>query len=241
MSDPAEIPDPAPARSGTFSRLAGLVTAPGDTMRGIAEKPDWIVPLIIIILLSVAMNLILSPRIDFETQMREQFAERGMAEQQIDDAMENVAKFQKFSAWFALVFSVVMLVLIAALFLLIAKVFGGEGTYKQFLSVTEYAWMPQILKALLLTLLVWRAGTVDAVSMQTLLKSNLGFLADPAEAPALFALLSSIDVFNFATIGLMSIGYGHASRIGTRKMAVAVVVVYAVWVGIRAGLAVLQG
>ncbi|MFN2441662.1 MAG: YIP1 family protein, partial [Thermoanaerobaculia bacterium] len=196
---------------------------------------------IIIILLSVAMNLILSPRIDFETQMREQFAERGMTEQQIDDAMENVAKFQKFSAWFALAFSVVTLVLIAALFLLIAKVFGGEGTYKQFLSVTEYAWMPQILKALLLTLLVWRAGKVDSVSLQTLLKSNLGFLADPAEAPALFALLSSIDVFSFATIGLMAIGYGHASRMGTRKMAVAVVVVYAVWVGIRTGLAALQG
>ena len=184
MTEPAEMtPAPSPER-GTFARLGGLVAAPGETMRGIAEKPDWIIPLIIIVILSVGLNLILAPRIDFETQMREQFSERGMSEQQIEEAMERVAGFQKFSGWFALAFSIVMLVAVAALFLLVSKVFGGEGTYKQFFSVTEYAWMPQMLKALLLTLLVWRAGTVDAVTMQTLLKSNLGFLVNPAEQPA---------------------------------------------------------
>ena len=241
MTEPAEMtPAPSPER-GTFARLGGLVAAPGETMRGIAEKPDWIIPLIIIVILSVGLNLILAPRIDFETQMREQFSERGMSEQQIEEAMERVAGFQKFSGWFALAFSIVMLVAVAALFLLVSKVFGGEGTYKQFFSVTEYAWMPQMLKALLLTLLVWRAGTVDAVTMQTLLKSNLGFLVNPAEQPALFALLSSIDVFNFATIALMAIGYGHASRIGKGKMAIGIVLLYAVWVAIRAALASLQG
>lgn len=241
MSEVAEAPQTPPQRPNTFARIAGLVTSPGETMRRVAERPDWAVPLLLILILSVAMNLILTPRIDFEAQMRDQFAERGMSEQQVEAAMERVAAVQRFSVWLAIGFSIVTLVAIAALFLLISKVFGGEGTYSQFLSVTIYSWMPQMLKALLVTLLVWRAGTVDALELQTILKSNLGFLADPAEEPARFALLSSLDVFNFATLALMAIGYGYASRMGKEKMATFAIVLYAIWIAVRTGLAALQG
>lgn len=240
MSSAADTPTPPASRPNPFGRIAGLVGAPDDTMRDIAQRPDWIVPMLLILVISVALNFIALPHIDLETQMREQWAEQNVPEEKIDEMIENMAAFQKYAAPITALSVAIMLIALAALYMLLTRIFGGEGSFKQFLSVTTYAWMPQIIKGILAVLLLVRAGTVTPQEMAALLKSNLGFLVDAVEQPALFAVLSSIDLFNLATLGLMVLGYGYASRLGHKRAAMVVIASYVVWILARVGIALLQ-
>lgn len=243
MSSSADVTPPqAPARRPNFfARLGGLFTNPGATMADVAERPDWVVPFLLILVISVASNFVAAPRLDLETGMREQLAERGMSDQQIDEAVERVAAFQKFGGPVTAVTISILLIALAALYMLLTRIFGGEGTFKQFFAVTNYAWLPQLLKGVLLVLLLVRAGSAEPEEMGTLLKSNLGFLVDPKEQGVLSAVLTSIDIFNFAALALMIFGYGRASKLGTQKTAVIVIVSYVIWIGARVGMAAIRG
>ncbi len=243
MTSSAETTPPqAPARRPNFfARVAGLFSNPGSTMADVADRPDWVVPFLLILVVSVASNFVAAPRLDIETGLRDQLSERGMTDQQIDDAVERVAVFQKFGAPVTAVTIAIMLIALAALYMLLTRLFGGEGTFKQFFAVTNYAWLPQLVKGVLLVLLLVRAGTAEPEEMGNLLKSNLGFLADPKEQGALNAVLTSIDLFNFAALALMIFGFGRASKLGTQKTAVIVIVSYLCWIGVRVGIAALRG
>lgn len=243
MTSSAEItPPPAPApRPNFFARIAGLFSNPSATMADVADRPDWLVPLLLIILVSGILNFVAAPHVDFESGMREQFAERGLTDQQIDDALDRVEAFQKFGAPIAAISVAIMLMAIAALFMLIARLFGGEGVFRQYFAVTNYAWLPQLVKGALVVLLLVRAGSLEPDQMGLLLKSNLGFLADPEEQRVLSAVLTSIDLFNFACLALMIFGYGRASKLGTRKMATLVISTYIVWILVRVGIAAVRG
>lgn len=242
MTSTADItPPPAPARRpNPFARMGGLVSNPPATMADVAERPDWIVPLLLIVVLSIALNAIAAPHLDLETGMREQLAEQGMSEQQIEGAIERVEAFQKFGAPVTGVTVIILLLALAALYMLLARLFGGEGTFKQYFSVTTYAWLPQLLKGVLVVFLLVRAGMVEPDAMATLLKSNLGFLVDPSEQPVLSALLTSIDLFNFAALALLIFGYARASRLGITKMATIVIASYVVWIVTRMGIAAIM-
>jgi hypothetical protein len=209
-------------------------------MADVADRPDWLVPLLLIVLISAALNFVAAPRMDMESQLREQFEEQGLSDQQIEEALERVEAFQKFGAPITGISVAIILLALAALYMLISKLFGGEGTFRQYFGVTNYAWLPGLLKGALLVFLVVRAGSVTPQEMGTLLKSNPGFLADPEEQPVLWAMLSSIDLFNFATLALMIFGYGRASRLGIRKMATIVIATYILWILIRVGMAALR-
>ncbi len=243
MSTSADVtPPPLPVRRpNPFARIGGLFSSPGATMQDVADRPDWIVPFLLILLVSVALNFVAAPHLDIETGMRDQLSERGLSDQQIDEAVGRVAAFQKFGAPVTAVTVAILLIALAALYMLLTRVMGGEGTFKQFFGVTNYAWLPQLVKGILVTLLLLRAGTVEPDQMGTLLKSNLGFLVDPKEQGALFAVLSSIDLFNFAALALMIFGFGRASKLGTQKTAVIVIVSYLVWIGARVGIAAVRG
>jgi hypothetical protein len=224
MSTSAEVtPPPVPARRpNSFARIGGLFSTPGSTMADIADRPDWLVPFLLILVVSVGLNFVAAPHLDIETGLREQLSEWGLTDQQIDDAVDRVAVFQKFGTPIAAVTVTILLIGLAALYMLLTRVMGGEGTFKQFFGVTNYAWLPQLVKGVLVTLLLVRAGSVEPEG-------------------ALFALLSSIDVFNFAALALMIFGYGRASKLGTQKTAVIVIASYVVWIGVRAGIAALRG
>lgn len=242
MTSSAEITPPPvpPRRPNPFARIAGLVSNPSSTMADVAERPDWLVPFLLIVVISMAANFFAAPHMDLETGMREQLSERGLTDQQIEEAIDRVATLQKFGAPVTAISVAIVLLALAALYMLLSRLFGGEGTFRQYFAVTNYAWLPQLLKGVLLVLLLVRAGSLVPEQMGSLLKSNLGFLADPTDQPILSAFLTSIDLFNFAALALMIFGYGRASKLGKQKTAVIVIASYLVWIGVRVGIAALK-
>ena len=47
---------PEPARSNSFQRLFGVLFSPVQTMKSIVAKPDWLIPMIFLIVAMVAVR-----------------------------------------------------------------------------------------------------------------------------------------------------------------------------------------
>ena len=77
----------------------------------------------------------------------------------------------------------------------------------------------------------------DGFMIQSPAATSLGAFVDPTASPALFALLSSFDIFTFWCLALMAIGVTYISKV-KRGTAFAVVFGwFAFWVLIKVGLA----
>jgi hypothetical protein len=236
-----EAPPTPTAKPNPIKRIGGVLIAPEPTLREITSRPDWLVPLIVILIVSLASAVLVAPRLDMETSLREQLEERGMSAAEIDQSIEMVTKFQKFTLPLTAVIVPLMLLIVAAALLLGFKMFGGEGTFKQAWSVTLYAWIPQLLKSIIATVLVVRMESLTIEQMQGMLKSNLGFLVDASEVPALYAFLSSLDLFNIWTVVLLVMGLAFAHRSSFAKSAAIVLTLWAIQILGKVGLAALQG
>jgi hypothetical protein len=239
----APVTDP-PAKN-SFQRIVGVLFAPAETFRDIARKPDILVPLLLIVIVTYVTVALTAPRMDWDAVVAQQ--EEAMRKQNpnmTDADMERVAKFTKaggtvfaytmplfFIAWYAIV---------AGVLLLAVRLFGGEGTYKQAFSATLYAWMPMLLAGIVGTVVVLvRGGLIDPQAMQTLVKSNPAFLVDIKEQPILFSLLSSLDIFTIWYLILLVIGFAALSRLSKTKVAVIVISLWLVTVVIKVGMAAL--
>ena len=228
-----------PGKANPFERLAGVFISPAETHKSIAARPDWLVPFLLILVVSIGANFVVAPHIDFEPQIRAQVEKQGGGEEDVEQALGMVEKFGKFQSIITAVFVPIILIVTAAVLLLAVKVMGGEGTFKQVFSITNYSWMPQILKAIIATAIIVPKGMIDARHLGTLLKSNLGFLADPLEAPVAFSFLSSLDAFTIWTLFLLTVGLSEAARFSRAKAATIVVILWLVIVLAKAGLAAL--
>lgn len=235
-------PIEAPPAKNSFQRIAGVLFAPAETFRDIARKPDILVPLLFIIVITYVTIALTMPHMDWDAMVAQQ--EEVMRKQNpnlSDSDMERMARITRASTTVFMYAMPALLVawyaIIAGVLLLACRLFGGEGGYKQAFSATLYAWMPLVLSAILGTVVVLaRGGLIDPQAMQTLVKSNLGFLVEMKEQPVLFALLSALDIFTIWVLILLVIGFAALSRLSKTKVAAIVVSLWLVIVVIKLGI-----
>lgn len=236
-AEPARPENPNP-----FQRIAGVFVSPMETLRAISNQPDWIVPLILILLISIVATVLVAPRMDIASGMRAQFEKQGLSEEQQEKALELAEKIGRFTPTITAVSTPVVMLAIAGLFMLAFRVFGGEGSFPQYFSLTLYSWLPQLLKSVILTGVMMFREKVPVEEMPTLVKSNLAFLAgQPLDNPVLFALLAALDIFTFWTLFLMVVGYAEASRMRRGQSAGIVIGIWLVVTIFRVAMAALQG
>jgi hypothetical protein len=229
---PAAKPSPA-------ARLAGVLFEPVTTLRSIAERPDWVVPLIVLVLISLASTLVLTGHIDLERTIREKMAGKNIPAEQLDRQIEIGSKIQKFTAPLVVVAVPISLAIVAGTFLLVFRLFGGEGSFRQAFSVTVYSWVPLAIGGLVTTIIVATRGLVTQDEVVGMLRSNLGFLVDSHDHVILYTLLSQLDVFTIWTLSLFAIGYAFMSRFSRAASASIVIAVWMVVVLFKVALAAL--
>jgi len=223
MMPPAQ--EPQPEGINPFSALVGVVMSPGETFQQLEKKPFWLVPLVLFMVLSIVTTVAFMPKFDFESAIRDQLARQG---QEVDEAqVATIVKIQRPIIYTtAAVGTPFVLFIMALVFMLGFKAFGGEGRFAQFFSITTFAWTPQVLKSIIGAIVVFTRESVRVEDAQTLVMSNLGFLADPVEKPAMFALLASFDVFTIWSLVLLIMGYGVVSK---RPRGQSIGIVVAIW------------
>lgn len=223
-----------------FSRMAGAIIAPVDTFKGIAEKPNFLIAMIVFVVIALATTLIVTPHIDLDASLRAQFQKQGLSPEQADKAIEMAEKIQKFSAPINVVVYPIILLVIAGIPFIIFKVFGAAGTFAQFLGATVYAWVPEVVKGVITTILVAFKGKLTIEEMSTLLKSNPGSIVSMSDDPIAFAALSAIDFFDIWTVVLLIIGFAFAARVSRARSAAVVLTLWVIFTLGRIGIAALQ-
>lgn len=228
---PATAPAPGPAepKPNPFARMIGVLFSPNETFASIARRPDWVVPLLVIIVIGYVGTIIVLPRMDWDaiTAMQEEQMRAkspNMSQEQIDQMARMTKAGGKVFGYVAPVVFVIWYLLVAGVLLLTFRLTGGEGTFKQAFSATLYSWMPMVLGSIVGTIvIVARGGLFDPTYAATLVKSNPAFLADPKANPVLFALLASFDIFTIWTVVLLIIGFAALSRSSKAKAATIVI------------------
>lgn len=227
---PAPSPPEAPApKPSGFERIIGVLMSPSETFASIARQPDWIAPLVIIMIVALAGGILVAQRVDFGSAVREAMEERGNVPQaQVDSAVKITSAVSKIAAYCSPLLSVLILMIIAAVMLLAFRLMGGEGDFRQAFSTTVYAWMPSVIKSIVVTIILAAKGEVSALDLATLVRSNLGFLVGLKEHPVLFALLTSVDIFTIWTLALFIIGFAYVSKFSKAKSAAIVITLFVI-------------
>lgn len=244
QQSPPGAPLPDTKSKNVFERIAGVLFAPAETFQDIARKPDVLAPLLIILLIGYVTTILVMPKIDISSitaqqaeQMRKQNPNVG--DEQLAQIERMTAASVKVFGWLGPLFGLAIYAIVAGIFLLAFRLFGGEGTYKQALSTTLYAWVPLVLFGILVSVVVMARGTFDPTTAATLVKSNPAFLVDMKEQPILFSLLSNFDVFTIWTLFLLVVGFSTLSKSSRAKAAMIVIGLWAAFVVVKLGFAAL--
>jgi hypothetical protein len=225
-----------------FERLAGVLFSPGETFDDIARRPDFAVPLIVIVLLGFLSTAVVLPRFDYDSLQAQQAKQMRKKNPNVTDAdIERVSKITragtKVFAWMGPLVIVCWYAIVAGVLLLGFRLFGGEGRYAQAFSATLYAWVPLVIFSVISTIVTFAQGTFDPVTAATQVKSNPAFLTDMNAHPVLFSLLSSFDLFTIWTIVLLVFGFAALSRTTKAKAATIVVSLWLALIVVKLGFA----
>ena len=222
-------PDAGPAPN-SFQRIVGVLFSPDATFASIARRPDWVVPLVILLIMSIAAGVVIAQHVDFGAAAREAMEQnKNMTQEQMDRGVRMAAGIGKVATYLSPVLTVIGLLVMAGVLLLAFRIYGGEGDFKQAFSVTCYASMPSVIKGIVLVIITLaKGGIIPAQALATLVRSNLGFLADYKASPMAFALLSSVDIFSIWFCVLLIIGFSYVARVSKVKAAVVVVSLWVV-------------
>lgn len=220
---PPGPPSAADPKPNPFQRIGGVLFSPGETFESIARRPDWVVPFLIILALALIGGIVLGTKLDFQSLAREAMEANPKSADMPADAAETATKFMaasmKIGSYLAWLLTAIAIFVTAGVLQLAFRLFGGEGTYKQALAVTCYAWIPRAIKGILGLIVIISRESIDIFTLQNPVMSNLGFLFAPKDHPLGFALASSLDAFSIWSLILLIIGFSKASRQSTSKSA----------------------
>jgi hypothetical protein len=224
---PGSMPVAPAPKPNSFQRVIGVLFSPNETFASIAQQPDWVVPLVLILVVSLIAGIVFAQRVDFGAPVREAVEQnKNMSPEQADRAVRIASAAAKIFAYCSPVISLIFLLIIAGVVLLAFRVMGGEGEFGQAFSVTAYSWMPGLIKSIITTAIV-ATRNVSASDLASILRSNLAFLVPMKQNPLLFTLLSRLDVFSIWLLALMIIGFSYVSKVSKAKSAA---IIISLWV-----------
>jgi hypothetical protein len=242
----ASAVEPEPAGMGEFSRLTGVFFEPGKTFADIAERPRFWVPLILMIVASLAFTITISQRIGWERVVRQQLESRmaTMSDQQREAVAKTMDMQVRIASIFGYVGGVVAVPLIylivgGILMGIVRGIMSAPVRFKQVFATMCYASLPGLIFTVL-AIAVMFLKNPDDFNLRNPLVFNPGAFMDPqSSSKFLYSVASSLDLFTIWTILLLAVGLKAA---GGKKLSfggslTAVALPWAVWVLVRGSLA----
>ncbi|HET9180471.1 MAG TPA: YIP1 family protein [Terriglobia bacterium] len=209
-----------PARSFP-SRLLGVFIEPGETFEDIARKPDWLSPLVVLVLVSFATVETMLLKIGASQIALQSIQQSGRAANmdpaQLSQMAQRSAGVLRVAMPAGALVGVPIFLLIVAGFGLLALngFFGQHAKFKDVFSVTCFANLPAILGGLM-AIAVVLFGDADAFNVKNPAPDNLGFFMNPlTSSHAVYALATSLNFIIFWFMVLLAIGL---SRVGRKEV-----------------------
>jgi hypothetical protein len=237
-----------PAGMGQFSRIIGVLFEPKKTFEDIAQRPSFLVPLLLIIVVALAYTSVMAQRIGFERVVRQQVQNSEQFQQlpadQREQRIQMGVKFASVIGYAASVVGPPLYWLVASGVLLgITAIMSAGLKFKQIFAIMAYAAVPGILY-MILTMVVMFLKNPDEFNIQNPLAFNPAAFLDPLQTSKfVYSLASSLDLFSFWAIGLIAIGLKAAAgkRLSFGGALFAVLLPWALFVFVKAAFAGIGG
>ena len=232
-------------KDSSWGRLIGALVAPGETFRSIAERPTWLPPLLIFMLLAGAVTAVIQMRTDPEEMVRGQLemikfdVPQEQVDKMIEDAENQSTAAKAGTVAAGAVGQPIIFAIVAVLFWIGFKMFGSEMDYLRSLATTAHAYLPLALATLINLPLLLARETVtfeEAAGGGVLVSSLKAFAPEDASAVTEI-LLGSFDLFTIWTLILLTIGYKEVAKVSTAVASGIVILFWLVYVVGKVGFA----
>lgn len=192
-----------------------LVSVPREFFEDPAHKVEWMIPLLMALLFSAATLTVYSLRVPSATklqEMSEKSAQVGhtLTQEEREEILQssgsglNILK----SLSVLLIGYVALGLLVASYFFLLFGVLGGKTTFRRVFAVYQWSFVPPVVVGSILQFVLMAVidrGSLPA-DLELLLPANLTTILGIRNSPVLRSIGSSMDVFSFWALYLLSHG-----------------------------------
>lgn len=233
-----------PERPAGASRVIGALISPRRTFASIVEKPGWLLPLVLLIVIGVATVFSFGRRVGWTAIVTRQLAGNSrFAQLTVQQQAQAIARATALAPTVAYAETtagaVILMLVVAAIFLAAFNiVFSTKIRFSQSFSIMTYGFLPEGVKGILALVVVW-ARPPEGIDLQNLVMSNAGVFLSSSASPWLRLLASSFDVFSFWTMGLLAIGFaaaGASQKVSAKAALFLVVALWLVYLIVAVGL-----
>ncbi len=238
----AEAPQ-APGPINHFARIIGVFFSPKSTFEDIAQRPSWILPVILMTVLGGLVAFVMNQKVDWRDvatkRIEESSRSANLSAEQKSQQIEMSAKISPAIAYvFGMAWPILQALIVGSVLLLAYNVLaGGDTKFGAAMGITAHAYFPWILYSMLFILILYlkAPGTVD---LENPIATNVGAFLPESTPKALMSLGKSIDVFTVWTLLLISIGFTATNPKKLRGKGLTIVIaVWAVYVAVKMGFA----
>jgi hypothetical protein len=227
-----------PAAGGTspVSALWNVLLEPKATFEGLSGRPVWVLPFILIMVISLAVGYVTWPyQVDqqIETFSQNENIPPNVIEQ-MHESRDNPSLVQ--ISIFDALYTLVSLGF-CGIWLMVGNIMiGGDASFKQYWSVYWYASMVGFLEGIIKGGMVLMKESAEVYTSLALLTPNL------EKSGYAFRALNAVDLFSIWFFALMGFALAAICKVSTKKAMTASFVVWAVWAfGVKAGLGTVFG
>lgn len=223
----------------SLGRLWGVLASPERTFRSVRERPSWVAPLVVLLLLALGLGFAAHARTDYREMTErtdEMMEDRGMPvpADELDERVEQRRRVTAIGTWVSPLFVAVVYLLVSGFFWVGFKIVGSDLTFVQSFATYLYGSMPLAVMMLLAIPVVVAGGTLSYEDLTTrnFLASNLAFLAPEGDL-VVGSLLAGLDFFALWAAVLWVIGYRVVGRVSRGTAIAWVTVVFVLGLGLR--------
>jgi len=218
------------------ARLFGVFYEPGKVFADVAERPRWIAPILVSILIGLALVYAISSHIGWETTIRQTIANNprtaDLPAEQREKAIATGTKIASIGGWVGALLGGPLATLIIAGVLtgLFNGLLGADVRFIQGFAITAYALLVRALFSALLILLVFLKPPED-FNIQISPFSPAAYMNRTETPKWLYSLAGSLDLFTIWALVLLAIGFSVAAKkLSFSKALTAIAIPWLIWV-----------
>ncbi|MGB7055944.1 MAG: YIP1 family protein [bacterium] len=205
--------------------ILNIYFAPSKVFNVLKEKPQWIMPFIIILVV-VAVTAAVTVSLTRETivaRQEEMFEERGMSEEQIEQAKQFTSgpAIVISSVLSAVIFTAILLLLFALITNLFIPLFGGESGFQKVFSVICFSALVVVPAAILKLIMIAITKSPFVTTSLALLVPNL------AKTSFVYQLLAGFDFFLLWEMILVAMGITITNNVVKKN---AYILIFMIWI-----------
>jgi Yip1 domain len=233
----------------SISLLFKVLWSPGEAMFLLSKNPKVLTPILFLTLFSIVTGAVLVTKLD-SAELAMRAIERSSRGSSLSDEQKTQLRRQMdspvvkgFTFVSAVLGALLQVLIVAGIYFAVFTMLGREGSFKAFLSITAYAFVPTIFRSMAVMLSAYVVPPASLMLDELGSLSPAVFLDRDSVSPVLFAAVNMIDLVSIWVLILLGIGYGFVTRKSLSKAsrAAAILGVFLLYVALRLASAAVRG